>query len=213
MTNLKKEQGTPDSTERLRSRSKARSTASSRARSVAFVGLAIALIAVSAWIVVPIGPVPFTMQMFSITLIICLLTPAQAIAAIFGYVALGAIGVPVFSGMRGGIGIILGPTGGFLLGYLIAVPAAVAFLWLATRSISSKKTVMALEVAAGIIFTAISYSTGIVQYSFVANVDFVPAFLTSVAPFIIPDLAKIVLAVVCAQPIKSAVPAMAVLRR
>lgn len=80
-----------------------RSMPAQRTRSVAFVGLTIAIIAVSAWVVVPIGPIPFTLQMFAITFAIVVLSPKEAIAAITGYLLLGAVGVPVFSGMRGGI--------------------------------------------------------------------------------------------------------------
>lgn len=97
---------------------------SARTRSVAFVGLTIALMAVSAWVVVPLGPVPFTLQMFAITFAVVVLSPKEAAAAIAGYLLLGAVGVPVFSGMRGGVGVLAGPTGGFLWGYLIGVPVA-----------------------------------------------------------------------------------------
>ena len=82
----------------------------SRTRSIAFVGLSIALIAVSAWITIPLGPIPFTLQMLSISFLIYALRPTEAIAAIYGYVVLGAIGVPLFSGMRCGIWVIIGPT-------------------------------------------------------------------------------------------------------
>ena len=105
-----------------------KTSASARTRSVAFVGLTIAIMAVSAWVTVPLGPVPFTLQMFAITFAIVVLRPKEAIAAIAGYLLLGAVGVPVFSGMRGGLGVLAGPTGGFLWGYLLGVSAAVLFL-------------------------------------------------------------------------------------
>ena len=89
---------------------KTRSEATQRTRSVVFVGLTIAIMAVSAWVVVPLGPIPFTLQMFAITFAIVVLSPKEAIAAITGYLLLGAVGVPVFSGMRGGIGVLAGPT-------------------------------------------------------------------------------------------------------
>lgn len=178
--------------------------ASSRARSVAFVGLSVALVAVSAWVVIPIGPIPFTLQMFAISLIICILPPSQAIAAICAYVLLGAVGVPVFSGFRGGLGVLMGPTGGFLLGYLVAVPAAAGFLSLTASRLSDKKAVFACQVAAGLVFTAIAYVAGCVQYTFVAGISLEAAFLTAVAPFIVPDIVKVVLAAVCAQPINRA---------
>lgn len=181
--------------------------ASSRAKSAAFVGLSVALVAISAWVVVPIGPIPFTLQMFAIPLIICILSPSQAVAAIFAYVLLGAIGVPVFSGFRGGIGVLMGPTGGFLLGYLVAVPAAAGFLWLAKSRVSHKshkRAVFVCEVAAGLVFTLVAYLAGWVQYSLVAGISMEAAFFTSVAPFIVPDIIKVVLASVCAQPVKHA---------
>lgn len=106
---------------------KTRSEATQRTRSVVFVGLTIAIMAVSAWVVVPLGPIPFTLQMFAITFAIVVLSPKEAIAAITGYLLLGAVGVPVFSGMRGGIGVLAGPTGGFLWGYLFGVAAAALF--------------------------------------------------------------------------------------
>jgi len=106
-----------------------KTSASARTRSMAFVGLAIAIIAVSAWVTVPLGPIPFTLQMFAVTFAVVVLSPKEAIASIAGYLLLGAVGVPVFSGMRGGIGVLAGPTGGFLWGYLLGVAAAALFLY------------------------------------------------------------------------------------
>ena len=67
-----------------------------------------------------------TLQMFAVMFAIMVLTPKQCMASIAGYLALGAIGLPMFSGMRGGIGMLMGPTGGYLWGFLLA--AAVALL-------------------------------------------------------------------------------------
>ncbi|MEG0758954.1 MAG: biotin transporter BioY, partial [Raoultibacter sp.] len=97
---------------------------SSRTRSIAFCGLTIALFAVSAWITVPFGPVPFTMQVFVMIFALIALSPRECIASIAGYLIIGAIGLPVFSAMRGGIGVIFGPTGGFLWGYLMGAVVA-----------------------------------------------------------------------------------------
>ena len=102
------------------------SMGASRTRSIAFVALTIALLGVSAWVSIPIGPVMLTLQMFAVMFAIMVLTPKQCMASIAGYLALGAIGLPMFSGMRGGIGMLMGPTGGYLWGFLLA--AAVALL-------------------------------------------------------------------------------------
>lgn len=163
--------------------------------------LSIALVAVSAWIVIPLGPVPFTMQMYMITLVICLLRPKEAVAAIFGYVALGAIGVPLFSGMRGGAGVLLGPTGGFLLGYLIGVPLAVGFLALMKKRF---RVTAVLQFIAGVIFTVVAYGMGTLQYMALAGIGLEAALATSVLPFIVPDLVKIAFAVASARIIHAA---------
>ena len=110
----------------------------SRTRSIAFVGLTIAIMAVSAWVTVPLGPVPFTLQMFALTFAIVVLAPRECIAAVTGYLLLGAVGVPVFSGMRGGIGVLAGPTGGFLWGYLLGAAAAALFLWVVRQRVGEK---------------------------------------------------------------------------
>lgn len=65
----------------------------SNARSVSFVGLTIAIMAVSAWVTVPLGPVPFTLQMFAIVFAVAVLKPREAIAAMAGYLILGGGGV------------------------------------------------------------------------------------------------------------------------
>lgn len=150
------------------------------------------------------GPIPFTLQMFAVTFAIIVLAPQQAIAAITGYLLLGAIGVPVFSGMRGGIGVLMGPTGGFLWGYLIGVALAAGLLaLLRSRGIDN----FATGVAAGIVFTMVAYVCGWAQYMAVASVGPVESFLVTVAPFIVVDLVKIVAATAVARAVIRAVPA------
>ena len=99
-----------------------------KTRSMAYVALCIAVMAVSAWVTVPIGPVPVTLQMFAFTFAIVVLSPKECIAATAGYLLLGAVGLPVFSGMQGGLAKLMGPTGGFLWGYLVGVAVACVLL-------------------------------------------------------------------------------------
>lgn len=213
-----------------------RPIARSRTRSIAFIALCVAIMAVSAWVTVPLGPIPFTLQMFAITFAVVVLTPKQAIAAIAAYLVLGAIGVPVFSGMRGGFGVLAGPTGGFLWGYLFGVTAAVFFLkfvrartnWDATRAQLAREAaadpaamaalglgaktlrflrMAGVDVVAGVMFTAIAYVCGCIQYMALMGVGVEAAFLACCAPFIVVDLIKIVAAVLCAQAVRTAVRA------
>ena len=178
-------------------------TTGSRSRAIAFTALAVAVMAVSAWITVPIGPVPFTLQMFAVTFAVLALAPKQAIAAIAGYLALGAIGVPVFSGMRGGIGLLLGPTGGFLWGYLIGVTLAVGILALFRRRGIDN---FAVGMCCGLVFTAVAYACGWLQYMFVAGVGPLESFLVTVAPFVIVDIVKVAAATAVARTVIRAVP-------
>lgn len=207
-----------------------KTSASARTRSVAFAGLTVAIMAVSAWVTVPLGPIPFTLQMFAITFAVVVLTPKEAMAAIASYLLLGAVGVPVFSGMRGGIGVLAGPTGGFLWGYLLGVAAAVLFLHVVRSRMENgggkkepklSRTERAsltpgrrallfvrnfgIDLAAGVIFTVIAYACGCAQYMVVGHVDLLTAFLTAVAPFMVVDACKIVAAVICADAVRAAV--------
>ena len=177
--------------------------AGSRSRSIAFTALTIAILAVSAWITIPVGPVPFTLQMFAVTFAILVLTPKQALGAIAGYLILGAIGVPVFSGMRGGIGVLMGPTGGFLWGYLIGVALAVGLLALfRSRGIDN----FAVGVICGLVFTAVAYACGWFQYMLVAGVGPLESLLVTVAPFVVVDIVKVVAATAVARTVIRAIP-------
>src|SRR5215207_2420999 len=94
------------------------------------VALMAAVTAVAAQITVPIEPVPFTFQVLAVILSGLLLGPRYGALAMAVYVLVGAVGVPVFAGFRGGLGILLGDTGGYLLSY----PLAAAVAGLAARS-------------------------------------------------------------------------------
>jgi biotin transport system substrate-specific component len=91
-----------------------------------FCALSIALLAVGAAIQLPLGPVPFTLQSLMLLLILLILSPREALVAVGAYLIIGAIGLPVFAGFRGGFGVLLGPTGGFLMGFFVAALLAAA---------------------------------------------------------------------------------------
>ena len=175
----------------------------SRTRSLVFVALCVAIMAVSAWVTVPIGPVPVTLQMFAIVFSILVLTPKQCIAAICCYVLLCAIGAPVFSGMRGGFGVLAGPTGGFIWGFVLGVIVAAGLLALfRSRGIDN----VFVAVLVGIVFTVVSYACGTVQFMNIAHVDMMGALAVTVFPFVLLDLGKIVCAALVARVVVRAVP-------
>ncbi len=87
-------------------------------RRLCTIALSVALLALCSWITIP-TMVPFTLQSFGIFLVLGLLGGKDGTAAILAYLLLGLCGLPVFSGFSGGVGCFLGPTGGYLLGFLL----------------------------------------------------------------------------------------------
>lgn len=186
------------------------SARASRTRSIAFVGLTIAIMGVSAWVAIPFGPVLLTLQMFALMFAIMVLTPKQCMAAIAGYLVLGAVGLPMFSGMRGGIGMLMGPTGGYLWGYLLGAVAALLVREALGRAMGGARSLggtkaFAVDMMACLAFIAVTYVCGCFQYAAVVGVDLAAAFAATIAPFAVPDVLKAVAAVLCARAVKRAI--------
>lgn len=177
---------------------KGRPATASRTRSIAYVGLTVAVLAVSAWVTVPFGPVPFTLQTFAVVFAVLALSPKEAVASIAGYLALGAVGLPVFSGMRGGLGVLAGPTGGFLWGFLLGVALA------ALLHAVPKRPSAAVDFAAGAVAVGACYVCGWAQYMTVMGAGPLEALLVTVAPFVIIDVVKIGAAVGVANAVARA---------
>ncbi|MDR0350645.1 MAG: biotin transporter BioY [Coriobacteriales bacterium] len=182
--------------------------AHSRTRSIVLCGLSIALLSVGAAIQVPLGPIPFTLQTLSLILILLILTPAEALGAVGGYLAIGLVGLPVFAGFRGGFGVLLGPTGGYLMGYFVAA-LAVAFLRVLLKDrVQGRWAAVTLDVAC-IIIATISYSVlGTLWFSLSTGASLSASIAACVVPFLVPDALKAVAAFVCAQPIRAALGRM-----
>lgn len=193
------------------SKAKHGSAMASRTRSLAFVGLTIAIMGISAWVAIPFGPVLLTLQMFALMFALLALTPKQCMAAITGYLILGAIGLPMFSGMRGGIGMLMGPTGGYLWGYVAGAAVALLVRAALRRAVGAGMKdlegvkAFADDMTACIVFIVVTYACGCFQYAAVTGVDLAAAFAVTIAPFAVPDLLKAVAAVACARAVKRAI--------
>lgn len=177
-----------------------------RTETVAFCGLAIALLAVSAWVTVPFGPVPFTLQTMVLVFIVALFPPREALISVFGYLALGAAGVPVFSGMKGGLAAIVGPTGGFLVGFGLGAFLAV-LLFKAWREPEGVVARTGRTAVGAVVLLSTSYVCGWVQLMALTGMGPLAAFAAGIAPFIVLDAIKLFVGVVLARSIESAVPA------
>lgn len=162
---------------------------------LAHISLCTALICVCSWIQVPFA-VPFTLQTFAMFFTVMTFGIKKGLTAVVVYILLGIVGVPVFSGFQGGIGALVGPTGGFILGF---IPAAV-IVGLCVRKFGLGTLASAVYCTAAL---GVCYTAGVLWYAFVYGAgDLKGAFYTCVLPFIIPDAVKIFLAVIVSKRIK-----------
>ncbi|MDO4590249.1 MAG: biotin transporter BioY [Slackia sp.] len=180
-----------------------------RAESVAFCGLAIALLTVGAWISIPLGPVPFTLQIMVLVFVVTLFPAREALCSVFGYLLLGALGVPVFAGMKGGLASIVGPTGGFLVGFGVGAVAAVLLfrIWREPSGAAARFVRASCGAAA---LLASSYACGWLQLMALTGMGPAAAFAAGIAPFIVLDVIKVAVGVALARTIAQAVPALRV---
>ena len=172
-----------------------------RTKDIALIALFTALLAVCSWISVPTA-IPFTMQTFGVFLTIGLLGGKRGTAAILTYLLLGAVGLPVFSGFTGGIGHILGP---YILGFILTA----LLMWLAEALMGKSLKVLAASMVAGLI---ICYAFGTAWFIIVytkntGEIGLMTALGWCVFPYIIPDVIKIILAVVLTRRLRPYVDA------
>ena len=178
-----------------------------KTRDMALCALFAALLAICAWLVIPIGDVPFTLQTFGVFAALGLLGGKRGTIAIAIYLLLGAVGAPVFAGFKGGIGALLGVTGGYLVSYLF-----MGLIVIAAEKLFGDRTIVFL--IAGVIALIICYAFGtawfVVAYARTAGpISWAAALGKCVLPFVLPDLAKLALAVLLRDRVKRYVPAAA----
>lgn len=175
-----------------------------KASTITRVALMAAVTAVAAQITVPISPVPFTLQVLAVILSGLLLGVRTGALAQVIYVLVGAVGVPVFAGFKGGLGVVLGPTGGYLISYPVA--AAVAGLAAHTVARASRRKALWTGFLWGCAGLAVIYTLGATWLAVVAGLSPAEALATGVLPFVVFDLIKVALAALVAV---AAAPAIA----
>mgnify|MGYP006285031485 CR=1 FL=1 len=150
-----------------------------------------ALIAIGAYISIPIGPVPIVLQNFFVLLSAVLLGGKLALSSVFVYLFLGALGLPLFAGGTGGIAHFFGPTGGYLLSYLPAVVLTGLIARPQNKSLSTQIVRIFIALIAG---TACIYLLGVPWLKFSTQMGWNAALGAGLLPFIPGDLLKIVVA-------------------
>jgi biotin transport system substrate-specific component len=168
---------------------------SNQLRMMVYASLFAALTAVGAFLAIPIGPVPIVLQNMFVYLAGLLLGGRWGLASVGVYLLAGACGLPVFAGGLGGISRLIGPTGGYLIGYLPAV-----FL---IGKISQKAKPRAVsDVLAMICGTLVLYACGVSWLKIVTGMSPAKALALGMAPFLIGDALKIAAAAVIAKALR-----------
>ena len=170
-----------------------------RTQDLTYIALFAVWMAVCAWISIPV-PAPlvqFTMQTFAVFAALVVLGGRRGTYAVTVYLLLGAVGVPVFSGFRGGPAALLGVTGGYILGFFFQA----LVYWLITAKLGESLLVKtAACVAGGAVLYAFGTAWYVILYAQTGSpVGVMTALGYCVFPFIIPDLLKLALALVLAQ--------------
>jgi len=164
-------------------------------RMTVYASLLAALTAAGAYLIIPIGPVPISLQTLFIYLTGLLLGSRWGAASVAVYLLAGLCGLPVFAGGTGGIGRLAGPTGGYLFGYL----AAVCVIGLITEK-ANRHWIM--DVVAMTVGTFIIYTAGVVWLKTVTGMTFNKAVTVGMLPFLVGDSLKILAAVPIARAVR-----------
>ena len=160
-------------------------------RVMCYISLFVAIIVVLSQIAIPLpGGVPLTLGTFSVALAAAILGAKRGAMALLIYILLGAIGLPVFANLNGGIHVILGPTGGFIISYPV-----MAFI----IGFAAEKN-HRLWLAGGLIVgSLVNLSLGTLQFAFVGGHTLLVAFGFAFAPFIVVEMIKMGMVLVLAK--------------
>jgi len=150
-------------------------------------------------LVIPISPVPISFTNLVIYLTVLVLGTKLGTISYLIYLLLGLAGLPIFSGFSGGAGKLLGPTGGYLIGFIfMALICGVFDGKFTTKSLKNR----GFRVFGMILGTAVAYLFGTVWLAYSAGMDFYAALWAGVIPFIPGDLAKILIVEIAGPEIR-----------
>lgn len=171
----------------------------SKTYDIVYIAVFAVIMAICSWISIP-AAVPFTLQTFGVFIAAGVLGGKRGTLSVLVFILLGAVGIPVFANFSGGIGVLAGPTGGYIIGFLFS-----ALVMWAMEKLPGKKSIM--QIVSMVVGLVICYAFGTAWFMVVygkANgpVGLVTALGWCVFPFIIPDFIKIALAYVLSRKLR-----------
>ena len=157
---------------------------------MAIIALMTAVLCILAPISIPvfISPVPISLGVLAVYLTAYVLSPLDATISVIIFILLGTFGLPVFSGYSGGLSKLVGPTGGYIIGFLFTV-------YISSLFIHMKKGII-FDVVGMITGLALCYILGTIWFSYQQGKGFIASLLLCVVPFLIGDAIKIIVAVI-----------------
>ena len=169
---------------------------------MAYIAMFAVVMAVCAWISIP-AAVPFTLQTLGVFLTVGMLGGKRGTLAVLIYLLLGAVGMPVFAGFNGGLGYMLGSTGGYIVGFLLSALT----MWGFEAALGRKTWVLAVSMVLGL---AVCYAFGTAWFMVVyarnsGPIGLMTALGWCVIPYIVPDLVKIALALLLQKLLSAAI--------
>ena len=185
--------------EHMESRSISKTDSQIKTTDLVYVAIGAALIVICSWISIPTA-VPFTLQTFSVFTVLSLLGGRRGTLSILVYILMGAVGIPVFSGFKGGVGVLLGNTGGYILGFLLTGLIFILF----ERFFGTKAVPVIVALILGLAL-CYAFGTAWFMYLYLKNtgeVGLMTVLSWCVFPFIIPDIIKLVLALFISRRVK-----------
>ena len=177
-------------------------TTTSKTKDMVYIGMFAVIIAICSWISIP-TTVPFTLQTFAVFTAVGVLGGKRGTLAVLIYILLGAVGVPVFAGFAGGPGVLMGLTGGYIVGFLVSA----LLMWGMEKLFGKSRLVLGLSMLLGLI---VCYAFGTIWFKFVYTISTGAIGLGAVLgmcviPFVIPDCIKIVVALLITDRLKKVV--------
>lgn len=176
---------------------------------IVLIAIFVALITVCSWIPIPIGPIPFTLQTFAIFVTGGLLGARRGTIAVIVYILIGIIGVPVFSGFGSGIAKFIphtetGMTGGYIVGFVFTTLIIGLFKYLSKDKIDKKIKILYLAIGMllGDIVCFVFGTIWFWQFNTI-HADLMKSISLCVLPFIIPDIVKMIVALIVVERVEN----------
>ena len=171
-----------------------------KTKDIIVIGIFTSVLCIFSVITIPINSIPITLSIFAICFIAVVSGAKKAFFTVMIYIFCGCLGLPVFSGFRCGINVLLGPTGGYITGYLL-IAVIVGFCSEKTRKYSTAKRFYYLLISA-FLSMIFCYTLGTLQFAKSTNLNIKESLIICVYPFIFFDICKMITAILLADTTK-----------